>query len=104
MRQGHRWRVRALPTILLCLAVNIQPQTTARKPTPAVCALNRPTLGEGRAFLKSNELERARASFGAVLARDPACAEAHDLTGLVTERRKDPAAAAPRLRPAHDRP
>ena len=111
MRHGRCRLGLAFAVIGLSLAVGVSAEQASRKANPS--GLNSSTLEEGRAFLGSNELERARMSFEKALARDPASAEGHYLMGMVAERQKDlPAAAtsyasavryAPTMATAHDR-
>src|SRR2546426_4709228 len=110
MDQWGRRRVSALALIGLFCSGAAFAQVAGRT-NPAQS--NRSILNQGLAFLRSNELERARTSFETALSRDPTFAEAHYLLGIIAERRKDlPAAAssyasavryAPGMAKAHDR-
>jgi Tfp pilus assembly protein PilF len=110
VRPGHRLSASA-PLLALVLALSV---TLAAQEAPRRADTRRPALVEqGLAFLKSNDLDRARGSFEKALARNPTSGEIHYLLGVVDERRKDLAAAAasyasairyePAMAKAHDR-
>ena len=111
MGQRRRRCTSALALILLCLAAGLGAQEPGQKTTQG--AVTRSLLNEGRAFLQSNDLDRARSCFENAVAGDPTSAQAHYLLGVVAERRKDLSAAAasfsaairyaPTMATAHDR-
>src|SRR5258706_406187 len=113
MGQWDHWRPGAFALILLWVSAVAFGQVAGRA-NPAAAESTRSILNEGLAFLRANELDRARTSFETALARDPTFAEAHYQLGIIAERRRDLSAAAssygsavryaPAMAKAHDRP